>query len=303
MFGGMGALVAACSSENGDPDIRVVPGQREPGDHEEAATEPTPEPTPEPEDPTTVLQEGEWGGTHQEELLLPGTAWETGLIVRDSGISGPVVLVLGGVHGNEPGSWLGAEQMTAWEPARGTLLVAPYVNVHAIDAFERTLEELGDMNRLYPGDHASDLPMEQMAAEVLDVARAWEVDLLLDLHESWGFYAEYPDNAGYYAIGQTVTTGKGPLSPGFGESLANRVNQQFTEREQMIIRDGEHYRAPRVFDFNHPMSGRSSLAAGGYVGGLTPVLIEMGQENQPVERRTALQLRITRAALDMLEMA
>ena len=43
--------------------------------------------------------------------------------------------------------------------------------------------------------------------------------------------------------------------------------------------------------------GRSSLSAGGAVAGLTPILIEMGQENQDLDRRIELHLITARALL------
>jgi predicted deacylase len=55
--------------------------------------------------------------------------------------------VLGGVHGNEPRGWAAAEQIPDWIPDRGLLVVVPSANVLAIEAGERTLKELGDLNR------------------------------------------------------------------------------------------------------------------------------------------------------------
>ena len=52
--------------------------------------------------------------------------------------------------------------------------------------------------------------MMVMASEIVAVAREFEVDVLLDLHESWGFFAERSEN-GTAFLGQTVTRGSGPL--------------------------------------------------------------------------------------------
>lgn len=144
---------------------------------------------------------------NEVRTLLPGTRAETALQIRHSGRPGPVAFVLGGVHGNEPGGW-GAADYAAdnWGPTAGSLLVLPRANVLAIASFVRTFDDIGDLNRLYPGNAASPLLMEQMAAEIIALCREFEVGLLLDMHESWGFYRDYP-GTGTSALGQTVTSG------------------------------------------------------------------------------------------------
>jgi hypothetical protein len=208
--------------------------------------------------------------------------------------------VLAGVHGNEPGAWLAADTIATWEPAAGTLLVLPRANVTAIAAFVRTFDDIGDLNRLYPGDPQSTLAMERMAFAILEAAREVRVELLLDLHESWAFYAELP-GTGTGALGQTITVGPGPRQSAFGQQLAERMNPFLTPREQMIVRDGTRFGRPATpVPAGQPNRGRSSLSAGGHVPGLTPVLVEMGQLNQPLERRIELHQLAARSALELL---
>lgn len=249
---------------------------------------PTPTPTPRPK------------GT-EERLLLPGTPHETPLVIHHSGVAGPAAVVLGGVHGNEPGGWLAGDEVAGWQPAAGTLLVVPRANIAALNAFVRTFEEIGDLNRLYPGEPASALMMERMAHAILEAAREFDAELLLDMHESWAFYAEYPPNSGTGALGQTITVGVGPMQADFGQRLAEQVNPHVTQREQMIVRDGTRFSRPPVTPTpGQTNRGRSSLSAGGHVAGLTPVLVEMGQTDQPLERRIELHLLTARAALELL---
>ena len=254
-----------------------------------AAPRPTATPAPPPAHPRGL----------DERSLMPGTPWETRLLIQHSGVRGPAAMVLGGVHGNEPGGWLAADEVATWVPSSGTLIVLPHANVQAIAGFVRTTDELGDLNRLYPGDPASSLPMERMAAAILDTAREFDATLLLDMHESWAFYVDYP-GTGTGALGQTITTGVGPLSPAFGQELASRVNPAIGEHEQMLVRDGQQFRRPDATPAaGQSNRGRSSLSAGGHVAGLTPVLVEMGQQDQPVARRVELHLLVARAALTL----
>ena len=230
--------------------------------------------------------------------LLAGTEVATMASIRHSGVPGPTAIVLGGVHGNEPGGWMAADVVATWEPSSGSLIVVPRANVIAIDSFVRTTDAIGDLNRLYPGDDASGFLMERMAAAVLDLAREFGASLLLDMHESWGFYAEYPEGTGTVALGQTLTAGVGPLQNTLAAAIAQAVNPSLPTRDQFIVRDGTRFSRPSgTVTPGQPARGRSSLSAGGHVEGLTPLLVELGQEGQPLDRRVDLHLAVARSAL------
>jgi hypothetical protein len=239
---------------------------------------------------------------------MAGTQWETPVSIRSSGLPGPALVVLGGTHGNEPGGWLAAEQVASWEPATGVLAVVPRANILAVAQFARLIEGEGDLNRQYPGDPESELPTSRLAAAITSLARELEAEVLLDLHESWMFYISREaagfvnrQQAGTAYLGQTITGGQGPRRE-IATQLAAAVNASITvERDRMIPRDGWDFRrndsAPSTSN-----RGRSSLSLGGHVPGLTPVLVEMGQVDQPLERRTELHVTVVRATMDLLAM-
>lgn len=235
-----------------------------------------------------------------ERVLLEGTPSETHMVIRHSGVRGPAVMILGGVHGNEPGGWLAADEVATWEPEAGSLIVVPRSNVQAIASFVRTFDEIGDLNRLYPGRADSPFLMERLAFAFLETCREFKVEVLLDMHESWAFYAEYPPNSGTGALGQTITAGPGPKQADFAQRMAAIANLQASQREQFIVRDGTRLGAPTSTPAaGQANRGRSSLAAGAAVSGLTPILVEMGQEDQSLERRIALHLVTARAVLEL----
>src|SRR5512146_2242365 len=64
---------------------------------------PTATATPEP---PFVVAEGE-----QQRAMMAGTPQETPLYIFGSGKPGPVLMILGGVHGNEPGGWMAADRL------------------------------------------------------------------------------------------------------------------------------------------------------------------------------------------------
>ena len=63
------------------------------------------------------------------DSIAVGTEWETPYYRIETGKPGPTVMIVGGVHGNEPGGWQAAEQIASWELSRGSLLVVPRANI------------------------------------------------------------------------------------------------------------------------------------------------------------------------------
>lgn len=102
--------------------------------------------------------------------------------VLESGLPGPRVLVVGGIHGNEPSGMLAARALAQGRaPLRGRLTVLPEANPEALEAGERTAPRPGarDLNRVFPG--TGEGPDAQRAAAVF--ALTGDADLVLDLHE------------------------------------------------------------------------------------------------------------------------
>lgn len=302
---GGGALLAGCGGPKKYAALAAAPGSTAPANTvivPELAADPSPPPAPTPT-PRPVPPAGS-----SDRMLLEGTPWQTRAVVTHSGLAGKTLMVLGGVHGNEPGGWMAAEEVATWAPARGSLVVVPRANVQAIPDFVRTRDDLGDLNRLYPGAEGAALPMARMAAAIVALAGEVAADLLLDMHESWAFYADRSQN-GTAFLGQTVTTGVGPLNPSLGKAVIAAVNSQVGSRDMLFERDGSNFqRDPTLGTPSSPGAGggdrgRSSLSLGGYISGLTPLLVEMGQEDQPISRRTELHLLVARAVMAELGMA
>lgn len=228
-----------------------------------------------------------------ERMLLPGTPWATRLRVAHSGVQGPIVLVLGGVHGDEPGAWAAADQVATWPPSSGSLLVIPRANVVAIAQGVRTTTELGDLNRLYPGDAKSKTPMSRMAAAIVSVVREFKVQYVYDMHESWDFYAERSQNGNAF-LGQTVSGGTGEDALLNARALVVRANQQIrVKRDRMVARS----EVPPA-----TVKQTNSLGIGRFVDGLTCLLVEMGQDQQVEARRTELHLLVARTFLESRSM-
>ena len=252
-------------------------------------TPPTPTATPEP----LVVAAG-----IQERTLMGGSSSETTAVIIGSGREGPIAAVFGGVHGNEPGGWLAAEVIAAWQPPQtGALIVIPRANLVATNLFERTTEELGDLNRLYPGD-PDGLPMEQMAFQIVELLREFQASLVLDLHESWAFYKDRTETqTGTAYLGQTISSSDS-AGIAFAQEIAGAVNARILySHEELIPRNWPPPGGGGMqFSGSGSGRGRSSLGLPRHVPGLTALLVEMGQQ-QALERRVALHLDVVGEAL------
>ncbi len=156
--------------------------------------------------------------THRVEA---GTPEGPGVTVHelDSGQVGPVVLVLGGVHGDEVGGIVAAGRLTGRELSlrTGRLRVVPVVHEDAYGADSRTSPLDGaNLARAFPGDVAGG-PTEQLAALVAE-RLIRHSDVLIDLHTS-SPASDMPFFAGCVDDGGDVATRAVELTAAFGAGL------------------------------------------------------------------------------------
>jgi len=303
-----GCSVGRAAEPSSGPVAALLPGTPTP-----TAT-PSPTPTPRPTAPRGRVP----------VTLMQGTAYALEGIEINSGVAGPRIMVLGGVHGNEPGGWLAAEGIADWDVTRGSRLVLPRVNPRATAVMERTLPEIGDVNRAYPGN-ATGMPAQQIASAIIETGRAFEPELLFDLHESWVFYNERGANGGTAFIGQTMSLGGGATEATVDRmaDVVRAVNGQISAREEFYMRGASTPRpgvkviqstprptpppgasptptptAARPGANGVTFGGTSSLSIGQWIKGCVPILIEMGQQDQAESRRAALHQMLVRTTLE-----
>lgn len=99
---------------------------------------------------------------------------------------GPTLFVIGGIHGNEPGSYYAASILTQYYAiTKGNLWVIPNLNHKSIMLNSRGIN--GDMNRKFADIDADDADfpiVDELKKIILDP----QVDLILNLHDGHGFY-------------------------------------------------------------------------------------------------------------------
>ncbi len=157
----------------------------------------------------------------KEEIIGEGEKWETKGYVQSSDNSGFKVFIIGGIHGNEPAGFLAAEELLSEiKIQNGKVIIIPRANQKAINSDRRFPEGSQDLNRSF-GKSSSTNWTESLAKEIFDFLGKFDVDIIIDLHESKDFYREDPKS-----VGQTIIyNGQGEKIIMFME-LIETINEQ-----------------------------------------------------------------------------
>ena len=140
-------------------------------------------------------------GKKQHLIFGKGTSQELEVFKISGRFEGPTVMLLGGIHGNEPGAYLSADLYTTVSLKRGNLIVVPRANFLSIIHNRRGND--GDMNRKFAGIRPND--PEKNVIDVLKSLMA-ESDVLLTLHNGTGFYRPewISPKLNHYRYGQSI---------------------------------------------------------------------------------------------------
>ena len=126
---------------------------------------------------TESENEATTGVTVETLKIGQGESWETSYHVVDTGVEGPTVMVVGGLHGDEPAVILAGDRLVqaVTDIVRGGVILLPEANAAAIEAKKRLVD--ADLNRAFPRGRAW---KTWRAGRVEQVARSslhWRRDL------------------------------------------------------------------------------------------------------------------------------
>ena len=103
------------------------------------------------------------------------------------------LLVIGGIHGNEPGGYFAPSFLVRFYTIKkGSLWVVPNLNFDSIIRFKRGI--YGDMNRKFAFMSQNDKDYK-IVNDIKKIILDPKVDLVLNLHDGHGFYREYWQNS------------------------------------------------------------------------------------------------------------
>jgi predicted deacylase len=218
-------------------------------------------------------------------VLLKGTRWETSYTVQKSKLPGPTVMIVGGVHGNEPAGARAADQIRHWPIKKGTVIVVSRANQPALKAGQRystrVKRALRDLNRNFPGSKEAkgSGARGQIAQAIWGLLRAQKASWLFDLHEGYDFHISQPKSVGSSVI---------PYPTERGRSIARAM----VETINKSIR-----RKSRKFDLlRMPIDTSLARAAGEHLG-IHAMIVETTTKSQRLTYRVRQHRVVMREAL------
>ena len=168
-------------------------------------------------------------------VLAKGTQWETTFYRRDSGVDGPVVLVTGGIHGNESAGARAAEQVRHWPIKKGRLIVVPRANIPGLKAGTRHLpgesKLLHDLNRNFPMTGGELVARGVLATALWEFVESSGPDWLIDLHEGTEFHQINSES-----VGSSIIDVKGEAAELVVPRMLQVVNAEIPDPKKKLVR-------------------------------------------------------------------
>lgn len=147
---------------------------------------------------------------------------------------GPTVMVVAGLHGNEPAGALAAEKIAQWSILRGKLVVLPRANPPALAAQQRGIPDAPtnerDLNRNFPLDKGRCLPRGPLAQALWEMVESNRPDWLVDLHESVGYRRVEP-----HRVGNTVIICPDRETESAAQALLTEINATIASESQQFV--------------------------------------------------------------------
>ena len=160
-------------------------------------------------------------------LILISTslyAWQNVQVIKkENKDSNTTLLVIGGIHGNEPGGYFAASILASHYKIKSkNLWIVPNLNKKSIQSDRRGIN--GDMNRKFSIIKKNDKDA-QIVKEIKEVILSKNVSLVLNLHDGHGFYRK--ENHGKIfnpnAWGQTCVIDQCNLNPNQAFGDLNKI--------------------------------------------------------------------------------
>jgi putative intracellular protease/amidase len=229
-------------------------------------------------------------GEIERFTLADGTPHETAYYVQKASAPGPKVLIVGGIHGNEPAGSHAVDVVRYWPIERGTIISVPRANVKALAANVRripdTPKELSDLNRDFPLPDAEtpDPPEHPLASALWQILKLHQPDWVFDCHEGHNFH-----RIDSTSVGNSVIADKKPETQELAKLMLDAVN------------DGNEI-AERQFELRGPpIAGSLTRAASQHLRAKA-IILETTSKDQRIPVRARQHRRMLQVALSKLDM-
>ncbi len=185
---------------------------------------------------TTSLFAGE---LHRTSGRIAAGAWETPYYQIRADDPGPTVMIVGGIHGNEPAGAYAAEQIRHWSIRRGKLIVLPCANRPGRAENIRYLPNQPmaerDLNRNFPSRNRPTI-RGAMAAAIWELTLQVKPDWVLDLHEGYEFNVSHkPPKGKKKSVGTSLIYLRTAAIEPLAKQMLKTVNATITDRDRRFV--------------------------------------------------------------------
>jgi hypothetical protein len=142
------------------------------------------------------------------------------------------ILILGGIHGNEPSGSKAILQLmndiniNKVKINNNRIIFVPYVNYCALQLNKRQVPFIGDLNRKFPiSENYNEDNLNPIIKKIILLMK--QSDFIIDFHEGWGFYKE---NTG--SIGSTITPTNTIISNQVAELVYDNLNNTINDYDK-----------------------------------------------------------------------
>jgi len=186
-------------------------------------------------------------GSRHHQVYLKNTDNELHVYRIYGRAPGRTLLIIGGIHGNEPGGYLAASHYVDLSLKQGNLIVVPRANLESI--LKNTRGHSGDYNRKFSIQLDENIADDKIISVLKQLIS--ESDCMINLHDGSGFYREtwIDDMHNPYRYGQSIIADCDIYNvPGsehtlnlahIAEAVVGRVNQDI-DRDQFKFRFANH---------------------------------------------------------------
>jgi hypothetical protein len=153
----------------------------------------------------------------------------------------PTLLVIGGIHGNEPGSYFATALLAQYyHITKGNLWIVPNLNRLSIQQNLRGAN--GDMNRKFADIDPND-PDINTVQEIQKIITDPQVSLILNLHDGHGFYRKAYQNTIFNpnAWGQTCVIDQGNIDSSQPYANLNDIAAKVSQKVNGELIENHHY--------------------------------------------------------------
>jgi predicted deacylase len=117
------------------------------------------------------------------------------IFIRRSKLEGPVVLISGGIHGDEINGIVTARKLLeemdkGWNLLKGTLIFIPLMNIYGFLSTSRTFPDGRDLNRSFPGSKKGSLASR--IAFIINEEIISQIDYGIDFHTGGRMLSNHP---------------------------------------------------------------------------------------------------------------